>query len=142
MSSCYGQVSNIRVESGLWRNVWYNGTPPKVQFFMWTAVLEKISTMDSLWRKGFYLPSICLFYYCESESASHLLINCPFSWEIWCGLTRDYGTTFIASSNLIGLIGRWTNPALSCFGKQIWRIVLAAVCWAIWNERNNRVFKG
>lgn len=24
----------------------------------------------------------------------------------------------------------------------MWRLVLGAVCWAIWRERNNRVFNG
>lgn len=44
--------------------------------------------------------------------------------------------------NLRGLHFGWTSLALNAFGKRIWRLALAAVCWAIWLERNNRVFKG
>lgn len=91
VKSCYGHVARSRMDVGPWKEVWYNRFPPKVQFFMWTAVLEKISTMDALWRKGFYLPSICLLCYHEVELATHLLIHCPFSWEIWCGISGSLG---------------------------------------------------
>lgn len=53
-----------------------------VQFFLWTTIPEKISTMNMLQRKGFYLPNICLLCYCDAESLSHLMIHCPFSWEV------------------------------------------------------------
>lgn len=98
--------------------------------------------MDSLWRKGFYIPNICLLCYSESELLSHLFLHCPFSWEIWCCLARDFGVTFIAHLTIRGLMGGWSNPMLSCFGKWIWRLVPLVVCWAIWLERNNWVFKG
>lgn len=73
MKFCYGHMSNPRVESGLLSVVWYNGVPLKFQFFMWIALLDKISTMDSLWKKGFHFPIV------RFESSSHLLIHCPFS---------------------------------------------------------------
>lgn len=79
--SCYVHVISSRTYVGLWKEVWNHGLPPKVQFFMWTTVLEKISTMDALWRKGFSLPSICLLCYHDAESITHLFIHCPFSWE-------------------------------------------------------------
>lgn len=31
--------------------------------------------------------------------------------------------------------------AYNAFRKQLWKMVPAAVCWTIWLERNNRVFK-
>lgn len=31
---------------------------------------------------------------------------------------------------------------LSQFGKRLWSLVPAAVCWAIWWEMNNHVFRG
>lgn len=105
-------------------------------------MLEKISTMDALWRKGFHLPSICLLCYHEAESTTHLLIHCPFSWEIWCGVSRDFGSTCIVPLDLGSLLLGWRNRALNAFGKRVWRLVPTAVCWAIWLERNNRAFKG
>lgn len=104
VKSCYGHVATSSSICGPWNEVWYSGIPQKVQFFMWTVVLEKISTMDLLWRKGFYLPNVCLLCYQEVESVSHTLIHCPFSWEIWSGVSRDFGVTFIAPLDLAGLL--------------------------------------
>lgn len=109
---------------------------------MWTVVLDKISTMDVLWRKGFYFPSICLFYYLDEESTSHIFICCFFSWEICCGITRDFSATFTAPPGLLGLVQGWRMLTFSSIGKRIWKLVLASVCWAVWREINSRVFKG
>lgn len=127
---------------GPWRDIWYDKVLPKIQFFMWTAVLEKISTMDALWRKGLALPSICLQSYHDAESINHLLIHCHFAWEIWCGVARDFGSTFAAATNFRDLLLGWRSSVFNTFGKRIWRLVPATVCWAIWLEKNHRVFKG
>lgn len=140
MRSCYGHVASHTMIAGPWNEVWYNGTPLKVQLFMWTAVLLKIFTMDSLWRRGFFLPSICLMCYQDAESVSHLLIDCPFAWEILSGISRDFGMPIIAPSDLKGLLLSWRLSSFCAFGKRVWRVVPVAVCWAVWRERNNRVF--
>lgn len=88
------------------------------------------------------MPSICLMCYHEAELVNHLLIHCHFAWEIWCGVARDFGSTFVAATNLRDLLFGWRSSALNAFGKKIWRLVPAAMCWVIWLERNNRVFKG
>lgn len=86
--ACYEHISVAREVPGPWKDVWYKAVPFKVQFFMWTALLEKISNMNMLQRKGFFLPNICLLCYQDAESVSLLLLHCPFSWEIWCGIAR------------------------------------------------------
>lgn len=45
---CYGYISLAIHYDGPWREIWVKGVPLKIQFFMWTIMLEKISTMDSL----------------------------------------------------------------------------------------------
>lgn len=116
--------------------------PLKVQFFMWTAVLDKISTMDMLWRKCLTLPSICLLYYQDVESTSHLLLHCPYTWEIWCGCAKDFVVSFIAPRSLKDLLLGWGMEAFSYVGRRLWKVVLAAICWEVWRERNNRAFRG
>lgn len=73
--------------------------------------------------------------------APRLLINCLFSWDIWYGISRDFGLTLIVLADLGSLLG-WRTSAMSSFGKRLWSLVPAAVCWAIRLERNNRVFRG
>lgn len=45
---CYGLITTTSQHEGPWRDIWYDKVPPNIHFFMWTAVLEKISTMDTL----------------------------------------------------------------------------------------------
>lgn len=61
VKSCYEFLANVGEEDGPWKAMWYPTMPLKVQFFLWMAALDKISTMNMLWRKGFFLPSMCLF---------------------------------------------------------------------------------
>lgn len=128
VKSCYGHIDQHDQLMGPWNEVWNSEVPPKIQIFMWMAVLERLSTRDNLWHKGFTLSSICLLCYHDAESINHLLIHCPFAWEIWCGASRMLGSTFVAPLNLTDLPLGWRNLALNEFVKRLWRIVPAAVC--------------
>lgn len=101
---CYDHVADVGEVPGPWKAIWYNAVPLKAQFFLWIAVLDKISTMNMLQWKGFCLPNISLLCYREAESSSHLLIHCPFPWEVWCGKARDFGVDFVAPPNLKSLL--------------------------------------
>lgn len=57
-------------------------------------------------------------------------------------MSRDFGITCIVPSDLRGLLSAWSHLALNAFGKRLWHLVPSAVSWAIWLERNDRVFKG
>lgn len=74
VKSSYEHFDQHGQSMGHWKEVWNCGVPPKIQF-MWMAVLEKLSTMDALWSKGFALPSICLLCYKDS-------INQPSSYPL------------------------------------------------------------
>lgn len=101
MKSCYSFISKGREFLGLWKDVCNVGIPLKVQFFMRTTVSEKLSTMDMLRRKGFYLPNICLLCHHDAEPLSHLLLHCPYSWDIWCGMARKFGVVHCSYSLLL-----------------------------------------
>jgi hypothetical protein len=34
-----------------WKNIWRNKAPPRVAFFVWTAALGKILTLDNLRKR-------------------------------------------------------------------------------------------
>ena len=71
--------------------IWRNIAPPKVEFMLWLALLEKLNTKDMLVRKGL-LPSqvnLCSFCAQQQEDIDHLLLNCQISWSI-CSITKDF----------------------------------------------------
>lgn len=46
--SYYDHVRGRGEVVGPWKMIWYNVVPLKVQFFVWTAALDRISTVDML----------------------------------------------------------------------------------------------
>lgn len=102
-----------------WKAVWLPPVPPKVQFFMWVATLGKISTIDLLRRKGFILTNFCCLCKEEGESVSHIMIHCPFSWDVWGWLLRDFGMRWVPPRDLSSLLAVWKGNTFSTRGNQI-----------------------
>lgn len=67
-------------------------------------MLGKIVTVDNLTKKGFYLTNVSLMCYKSSESISHLLIHCPYAWEVWSWMPRDFGMIWVYSMDLVHLL--------------------------------------
>lgn len=123
------------------KEVWYKPAHLKVQFFLWNATLEKISTMEMPRKKGSHHSRICLHCDNSNKSCSHLLLQCPYAWEIWCGISHDFGLGFTTPPNLYTLLEGWRTEEISEIGRQIWRLVAAAVCGSLWLEHKHRVFE-
>lgn len=128
IKNCFGYIDNSPSLQGPWKEVWYKEVPTKIQFFLWTAAQERLSTMNRLCKQEFHLPSVFLFCYSSGESASHILIHCLITWEIWCRIFRDFGLCFIALANVAILLEGRRTTALNCMGKQIWCLVPVTVC--------------
>lgn len=61
VKSCYGHFDTSNQLVGPWRDVWNGVIPPKIQFFMWMAVLGKLSTMTCCGKKTL----LCLVATCH-----------------------------------------------------------------------------
>jgi len=90
-------------------SVWIKLTPPKVEFFMWLALLGKLNTKDLLLKKGILPPqeNSCSFCASHTEDLTHLLVLCPMSWHIWVTLARDLGVAIAQPANFRLFYERW-----------------------------------
>ncbi|XP_057518409.1 uncharacterized protein LOC130799324 [Amaranthus tricolor] len=63
--------------------VWQKFIPPRAQLAVWLANLEKLKTGDFLVQKGIIDTqlAVCPFYSRDTESDSHILFTCSFSWR-------------------------------------------------------------
>lgn len=89
------------------KHIWNMAVPPKVSFFCWLAWKNKIKSAEFMRRIGILEPSIsisCTFYSFESESATHLLLHCPFSWQIWSSIIHDWGLSWCIQDSVDGLL--------------------------------------
>ena len=57
--------------------------PTKVSFFLWTAALGRILTIDNLRR--YQVVVVDLYCMCKrgEETIDHLIMHCPIARELW-----------------------------------------------------------
>jgi hypothetical protein len=67
-----------------WNGVWSRVVPCKVAFFVWTAALNSILTLDNLIKRKMVVVNRCLMCKCSCETIEPLLLHCPVVQE--CGL--------------------------------------------------------
>ncbi|KAL8550873.1 hypothetical protein ACS0TY_000083 [Phlomoides rotata] len=96
--------------------IWKVPVPRKVQVFMWLAVLGKVPTCDSLQKR---LSNI------------FLSPNWVFG---------DIGCYWVPPLGISDLLQIDVGRPLSKRCKILWRIIVPAVMWSIWLERNMRIF--
>jgi len=67
--------------------------PPKVEFFMWLALLGKLNTRQRLYDRGILQEdqSTCTFCTLQPESLDHVLMSCSYSQQIWRLLASEMG---------------------------------------------------
>ena len=63
----------------IWSKVWQPFIWPKISFFLWLTVQNRILTLDNLLKRGFTGPSRCALCLQTEETMEHLLNTCHYS---------------------------------------------------------------
>lgn len=134
--SCYRMLDQklSPPSSSVWRKLWQLPVPPKVKNFLWRAMANVLPTADNLRQRRVEVPVLCPIYHSSSESIFHILVTCPFAKSCWI-------------SSIIGFNGSWLyfdQWLEELFDRcQLEDYSLAAmICWGLWLNRNNMVWKG
>ncbi|XP_028052094.1 uncharacterized protein LOC114256638 [Camellia sinensis] len=125
-------------------HIWNRAVPPKVSFFCWLAWKNKIKSAEFMLRIGILDPSAsisCTFCGFESESATHVLLHCPFSWQIWSSIIQDWGLSWCIQDSVDGLLQWWMSVNFNHFDRLIWRAIPLIVLWSLWKCRNECIFE-
>ncbi|PON67213.1 WD repeat containing protein [Parasponia andersonii] len=87
-------------------------------------------------------PGWCVLCKKDSESQDHLFLHCEFSIILWYYILKGLGRRWVIprfSQDLLevgqGLFGNQR-------GRLLWKVVVLASLWALWLERNRRIFEG
>jgi zinc-binding in reverse transcriptase len=108
---------------------WKLRIPNKVKLFLWLLFRDRLLTNVNLRKRGWPCGDTCVL--CSmvgDEDANYLFLHCSYTRRIW----NDILLTTV--KQLPNLLHRMLQDA-STYGRQI-----AAVCWNIWKERNQRIF--
>jgi hypothetical protein len=82
VKSYYQIMPNSVQYSFPWKSIWKVKAPPMVAFFVWTAALGKILTLDNLCKRNIMVAEWC--YMCKhGESIDHLFLHCELATKMW-----------------------------------------------------------
>jgi len=124
--------------------VWMKLAPPKVEFFMWLALLGKLNTKEVLWKKGLLQVNQlnCPFCTAEIESLSHILMACPASWTIWDIIAKDMDQVLSMPGSFKQHFEEWMKRKWrNTIMKKIWCSSFFAISWSLWLMRNEMIFQ-
>ncbi|KVH88545.1 Phytosulfokine [Cynara cardunculus var. scolymus] len=133
-----------------WANmVWFSHGVPRHAFILWLAFRNSLRTKDRLGMWSMNLDPLCVL--CENgmESHEHIFIACTYSHDVWNNMGGLKGTGDLMNilkrndlswDNFVGLMSN--IPTSNSIWSIFQRIVLAAVIYFIWQERNIRMHGG
>jgi len=131
----------------LWNEIWRAKCLPKIDMFIWTLAHNAILTGDNLRKKGWEGPTRCPFCVSKEETVAHLLLNCPFSLEIWNLALAPWMSQVSIPTKISSLLIRWMESCpFSLIKKErlkhCWASCPKVILWKLWLEHNSRIFKG
>lgn len=112
--------------------VWENKTPPRVQFFTWLLVQERIQCRANLVVKNVIDSATCALCQAADEDCNHLLFSCPFAAKVW----QDVG--FQIDEAEVSTL--WSIQRPGGIPAKHYHTLLHLLCWHIWKHRNDVVF--
>ncbi|XP_058768826.1 uncharacterized protein LOC131642615 [Vicia villosa] len=126
------------------KHLWKVKAPPKVIFFGWRIIHNRLATKDQLIKRGILMDDIvseCVFCSTETESLSHLLGDCLVVEAIWRKVYEWIGPVdelYLEEFEwFLFYFEKVKNLAKRSLVAVIW---LATAC-SIWNRRNGIIFK-
>lgn len=66
-----------------WKRIWQPQLIPKIAFFLWLVIKERMLIINNLRKRGMILVNRCSLYFHEEEDISHLLIHYDYAQDIW-----------------------------------------------------------
>ena len=125
--------------------IWKCNIPHKIKVFAWLVALGRVNTCDMLQKRRSYCafsPSWCVLCKREGETGDHLFIHCRFTLKIWWKALQVFGLCWVVPRSCYGLLSGQAGFFKGREKKIMWNHVLFAILWAIWGERNGRIFEG
>ena len=141
--TCKSTFNNLR-ETSPFKLIWKSPVPQKIKIFTWLAALGRVNTCDVLQKKrpsSTLYPNWCVMCKSEAETVDHLFIHCSYASCIWWKILQTSGLYWVVPGSCYGLLSGQAGFFKGKKKKIIFNQFLSATLWAIWGERNNRIFQ-
>ncbi|XP_022014521.1 uncharacterized protein LOC110914018 [Helianthus annuus] len=132
----------VHRQSVQWAKVmWFSQSIPRHAFILWLAYQVRLLTQDRLDRWEVRSDLLCPFCQLQMDSHYHLFFECDYPSEVWDCL-KGLGMLNDAPPNRKGCVDFLAKQHMGrSFRSIIQRLVLAAMFYFIWQERNLRLFQ-
>jgi hypothetical protein len=124
------------------REIWQTKVPPKVKFFFWLVLHQRLWTAERRKRHDLQDDDDCALCGQAPESIEHLFLGCVFTRELWFKLLAPVGLQVLVPWS-DERIGDWWMQQRGRFHYQsrpIFDCLVMLLCWCVWKERNRRTF--
>ena len=139
--SSWRHFSHVKPEVKWYKLVWFSQNIPRMAFISWLAIRERLATKDRISK---YKPNIdltCVLCKAGLESHNHLFFECSYSVGIWSSLMGKCGECTLRFPWPIFIEWAATNWKGKFLPVAVKKLCLIGAVYAIWRERNNRIFK-
>ena len=126
--------STQNTKSPLATFIWRDRAPPRVQFFSWLLVQERIQSREHLKRKHVVTDAVCEVCNHAEETAAHIIFHCAFAASFWEAIHVELPT------NMTPMKLPQLQPPAHIPGKHFDTFLLLC-CWQLWKRRNNVIFR-
>ncbi|XP_050207305.1 uncharacterized protein LOC126656744 [Mercurialis annua] len=136
------QLSNSLMSKGMFSKLWKSLAPPRVKFFLWTALHGRVPSKEFLVIRGIMGVDNASCCFCSSlESQDHLLMHCVFARLVWNGILGKIGVSWVMPNSLDDFYRVWLNILPRNSYAKLWELLWIVIVWEIWNCRNKRIFQ-
>eukprot|EP00253_Pinus_taeda_P023038 PITA_23038 len=130
-----------------WKRVWDNLGLPKVNFFFWTLIHNKIFTGDNLEKRNIAGPHRCALCRSNQETTQHLFLDCHYAKEAWGLILLGLQIPPFPQCSIADLFASWNmlylqSIPIKSFWNKVWTAIPKFVCWQLWLARNEQIFNG
>ncbi|XP_050211608.1 uncharacterized protein LOC126661787 [Mercurialis annua] len=133
-------VQNRLQRGALATGIWKWKVPPRIQFFAWFLVKDRLFSNASLVARGIINYDLIGCSICnEIETSIHIVLHCEFAWKFWSVILRNCDICWVSSPSIEDFYNFWSSLSIPVY-KDLWWLVWFFGCWKFWKARNNRVF--
>nr|DAD44303.1 TPA_asm: hypothetical protein HUJ06_002533 [Nelumbo nucifera] len=106
------------------------------------AVQDRCLTKGNLLKRGMIVDNPnCIFCGSCLETVDHLFLPCNLAVEVWAKALGLFGKQTCFPAIPRDFLEAWQLGGLSWWSKILWKLVPAAVFWAIWGEGSACAFE-
>ena len=129
----YKSIIAVGGSCDYYKFIWENRAPPKVKFFGWLLVQDRIQTRENLLKKNCIDSDLCELCGAQVESTAHLIAGCAFAVGFWHWIGVQIDEEDVAAL--------WRVQPPSTIPAAHFNAFLLLCCWRLWKHRHDVVFR-